>query len=68
MKTLHIFRKPTLIVLCILGITSCEKTEPDGEVVDQEVFMSTTGNSNDQSETIKLIFHMSFGVDYKNPF
>jgi len=68
MKTLHIFKKPAFILLCILGITACEKTESDTEIINKEGFMSTTGNSNtliteNQSEAVTPIFHMSFGAE-----
>ncbi|EZH75153.1 hypothetical protein ATO12_10540 [Aquimarina atlantica] len=71
MKTVLKFKKYMFVAVCILMTASCEKSTVDAEVVnanEKEGFMSTTGNSNviitdDQSEAIQPIIHMSFSAE-----
>ncbi len=59
-----------LVAACTLAITSCEKSEVETELttVEQEGFMSTTGNidsvtKEDGSEMIQPLFKMHFGPE-----
>ncbi|WP_109302075.1 hypothetical protein [Aquimarina sp. AU474] len=72
MKKRSDFKKLTVLILCFLGMISCEESESDAQIVeaiDLEGFMSTTGNSNttftveDPSKATHPIIHMSFGAD-----